>query len=98
MVVRWVFVTVVGAGNDTFGSPLPEPVTFTASDAEPEAGHARSVAVDVDDEEEDDADDEAAGDDEVFVDAGVEQPASRAAPLSATRAGRSLRGRCTGAS
>jgi hypothetical protein len=56
------------------------------------------VAVDVDVEEEDEADDEAAGDDEAFVDAGVEQPASRAAPLSATRAGRSLRGRCTGAS
>ncbi|GAA4738374.1 hypothetical protein GCM10025783_06220 [Amnibacterium soli] len=94
IVVRCVVVTVVGAGKDTFGSLLPEPVTFTASEAEPEAGHARSAAVDADAEEDDDA----AGEDEAFVEAGVEQPASRATPLTATRAGRSLRGRCTGAS
>jgi hypothetical protein len=72
---------------------VPIFATFTADDAEPGAGHASAVAAEAD---EDGA--EAAGEDEVVVDAGVEQPASRAMPLTATRAGRSLRGRCTEAS
>jgi hypothetical protein len=94
-VVRSVVVTLVGVGNDTFGSVVPVFATSTAAEADPAGGHASAAAVVavVDDDP-----DEAAAEDEVAVDDADEQPASRAMPLTATRAGRSRRGKCTEAS
>ncbi|MGN6446659.1 hypothetical protein [Amnibacterium sp.] len=93
-VVRSVLVTVVGVGNETFGSPLPEAVTLTASDADPEGGHASGAALAAVDADEADEDD---GDDDVFGEEAA-QPASRTMPLTAARAGRSRRGGRTEAS
>src|SRR6478752_7243206 len=92
MVVRSVVVTLVGVGNDTVGSVVPVLVTFTAADPAPEAGHDSAVEVVVA------GDAVGAAEDVAGFGAAVAQPARRATPLRATRAGRSRRGRCTGAS